>query len=34
MTTFHLMLTVIGVATVTGWIFKLIDWIERPLKKF
>lgn len=30
MTTSTLLLIVIGAATCTGWLFKLIDLIERP----
>ena len=33
MTTGTLLLVTIGAATCTGWLFKLIDLIERPARR-
>lgn len=33
MTTSTLILTIIGAATCTGWLFKLVDLIEKPARK-
>lgn len=33
MTTWTMLLVVIGTATCTSWVFKLVDTIERPRRK-
>lgn len=30
MTNFTLFLVIVGAFTVTGWLFRLVDWIEQP----